>query len=434
MLPSARLCFSVVLVLLTVAVGRAGAQSLAPLRVRTEVEPGPYYVGEGFELAVGVSAGDQRPELELPAVRQAEIWTIGTAFRPLNATAIGRVVSGENVFVTRLRVVPGRAGPLEILPITARLGGRSGRSRRLRLEVVGVPAEGRPAAFLGGVGGFSVEADVSPATARVGQELIYRITVTGPAAWGMTARPDLSRLARLAVAPRVEALPDEEIREPPSRTFVTRLRTTRPGDAVLPPVVIAAFDPGAKRYFSKATRSLAIKAVAVPAFDPRSLDYAPPDTSREQRTREEWTRAGVISAITVGLSALALAVQRRWLATMAGGPIAARWFARRMGRRLGRDLDEGPPAVAAREITQGLIRYAQLGTGRPPGALTPEESRRIVRDLTRSDELAGRAADLSERCDRALFSQRLPGCDADAADLLCEARDLFAALGHVPAS
>ena len=146
-----------------------------------------------------------------------------------------------------------------------------------------MPPEGRPAAFLGGVGDFSVEADVSPATVRVGQELTYRITVTGPAAWGMTARPDLSRLERLAIAPRIEALPDETIHEPPSRTFVTRLRPTRPGDAVLPPVVIAAFDPETLRYFSKATKGLAVKAVAVPAFDPRSLDYAPPDTSRERR-------------------------------------------------------------------------------------------------------------------------------------------------------
>jgi hypothetical protein len=411
-------------------VAPAGAQDAAPLRVHVEVDSGPYYLGEGFALTVGVAARDQRPELELPAVRHADVWTIGTSLLPINATGIGEMVTGENLFLTRLRIMPRRTGPLEVPPIMARLGGRSGRSRPLRLEVVGVPAEGRPAAFLGGVGEFSVQADVSPATIRVGQELIYRITVAGPAAWGMTARPDLARLERLALAPRIEALPDELIKEPPSRTFVTRLRPTRPGEAILPPVVLAAFDPESMRYVSKATKGLAIKALAVPAFDPRSLDYATPDAGREIRAREEWTRAGVLSAITVGLSALALVAQRRWLATMAGGPKAARRFARRMGRRLGRDLDEGPPALAAREITQGLIRYAQLGTGRPPGALTPEETRRIVLDLTRSDELASRAADLSERCDQALFSDRPPGRDTGA--LLSEARALFAALGQAP--
>ena len=196
-------------------VGPAAAQDSAPLRVRTEVEPGPYYVGEGFELTVGVNARDQRPELELPAIRHGEIWTIGTAFKPLSATGIGRVVSGENLFVTRLRVVPRRPGPLEIPPITARLGGRSGRSRQLRLDVMGVPPEGRPAAFLGGVGDFSVEADVSPATVRVGQELTYRITVTGPAAWGMTARPDLSRLDGSRSLPGSRLSPTRPSTSPP---------------------------------------------------------------------------------------------------------------------------------------------------------------------------------------------------------------------------
>src|SRR4051794_8308882 len=82
----------------------ASARDAAPLRVRAEVEPGPYYVGEGFELTVGVNARDQRPELELPAIRNADIRAIGTAFRPLSATGIGRVVSSENFFVTRLRI------------------------------------------------------------------------------------------------------------------------------------------------------------------------------------------------------------------------------------------------------------------------------------------------------------------------------------------
>jgi hypothetical protein len=421
---------AVVLTLLFAAVEHVGAEDSAPLRVRTEVERGPYLVGEGFEMAVGVAAQDQRPEIELPAVRHADVWLIGTALRPVSATGIGGVVSGENLFVTRLRVVPRRVGPLELPPLTARLGARSGRSRPLRIEVVGVPAVGRPGAFLGGVGEFAVQAEVSPATVRVGQELTYRITVAGPAAWGMTSRPDLARLQRLAIAPRIVALPDETIKEPPSRTFVTRLRPTHPGEAVLPPVVVAAFDPVSMRYVSKATKGLAVRAVAVPAFDPRSLDYPALETGRDATAREEWARAGTLSAITVGLSALALFARRRWLASSSGGPAAARRFARRMGRRMGLDRADVPPEVAAREITQGLIRYALLGTGRPPGALTPEETRRIVMELTQSDELAHRAGNLSERCDQALFSDGPPG--RDAGDLLADARGLFASLGQTP--
>ena len=73
------------------------------------------------------------------------------------------------------------------------MAGRSGRGQRKRLLIKPVPVEGRPAEFLGGVGRFSVSAEASPKTVRVGQELEFRINVTGPAAWGMSGRPDLAR-------------------------------------------------------------------------------------------------------------------------------------------------------------------------------------------------------------------------------------------------
>src|SRR5207244_3900850 len=119
------------------------------------------------------------------------------------------------------------------------------------LTVQTVPLEGRPAEFLGGVGSFSVRADVSPTTVRVGGELTYRINVAGPAAWGMTSRPDLVRFDRIAVSPRIEALPDETVNEPPSRTFLFRVRPSLAGHAVLPPVTIAAFDPEIGRFITK---------------------------------------------------------------------------------------------------------------------------------------------------------------------------------------
>ena len=102
---------------------------------------------------------------------------------------------------------------------------------------------GRPAEFLGGVGRFELKAEATPRVVRVGQELDFRIKVTGPAAWGMTDRPELERFDRLPLGLRIEPKPDETTGEPPARTFVYRLRPTEAGEAVLPPVAIAAFDP-----------------------------------------------------------------------------------------------------------------------------------------------------------------------------------------------
>src|SRR5262249_57862228 len=103
---------------------------------------------------------------------------------------------------------------------------------------------------------------------RVGQELDFRITVNGPAAWGMVDRPELKRFDRLGIGLRIEPRPDEASPEPPSRTFVYRLRPTRPGAVVLPPVAIAAFDPDLSRYLTQVTAGGAVRAVPLAPFDP----------------------------------------------------------------------------------------------------------------------------------------------------------------------
>ena len=203
---------SIMLLVLLLCMRSEPARARPPdaLRVRLEAGPGPYYEGQGIELAALVLGRDQRPTIELPRPSHAELWTAGTSFQPISATGIGQVTSGENLYITRLRLVPRRSGPLEIPPILARIDGRSGRSGPLRLAIEPVPFEGRPAEFLGGVGDFSVQASVTPASIRVGQEFIYRIRITGPAAWGTTSRPDLSRLERIPLAPRVRALARRE--------------------------------------------------------------------------------------------------------------------------------------------------------------------------------------------------------------------------------
>src|SRR2546421_681519 len=106
-------------------------------------------------------------------------------------------------------VAAGRAGTLEIPAIRARIGDRSGRSRAMRVSIRPVPPEGRPTEFLGGIGPFALRAEVTPGVVRVGQEMDFRITVTGPAAWGMIERPELKRFDRLGIGLRIEARPDE---------------------------------------------------------------------------------------------------------------------------------------------------------------------------------------------------------------------------------
>jgi len=363
----------------------------------------------------------------------AEIWTAGTSFKPVSATGIGSVESGENLYITRLRIVPRRSGPLEIPPMLARIDGRSGRSGPLRLTVEPVPFEGRSAEYLGGVGEFSVQASVTPATIRVGQEFVYRIALTGPAAWGTASRPDLSRFDRIPLALRVEALPDERTNEPPSVTFVYRIRPTQAGSGAVPPVSIAAFDPRSMRYITKVTQGLPIKAAAVPAFDPRTVNYAAPDGDRNRRIA--WASSALMLSLCALLGLAVVIRRRRLLARQTSLPRAQR-IARRMVRELSHTGDAGSSGrsevESARRIIDGLIAYARFGIGRPPGALTPSEARSVVHELTRSDELGSQAAALVARCDGCLFSQRQTGHHAE--QLVATARELFRALGRASVS
>jgi hypothetical protein len=400
-------------------------ESSGPLRVRLEAAPGPYYSGEAIELVVRVAGRDQRPSIVIPRLAHAEVWPVDTSFRPITATAIGRFETSENLFVTRLVVVPRRAGTLEIPPFLVRRDSQTGRSRPLVLPIKPVPLEGRPAEFLGGIGDFKLQASLTPATGRVGQEFLYRVQVSGPAAWGMAARPDLSPFDRLPIALRAEPLPDETTSERESRTFVYRLRPIKEGNAVLPPLAIAAFDPRSQHYLTKVTQGVPISVVAVPSFDPGTLDYPPPGDDSQHRLLGREAAALVLLVLSGGL-AVALVLRRRAIAAQ-GGRSAARRFARQIVWELRSWPASGQDeSKLARKIVRGLITYAQIASGRPPGALTADEAQAIAWQLTRSQHVADQAALLVARCDRVLFSEQ------DAGPLLGDARALYQALVRPP--
>jgi hypothetical protein len=423
-------------------------QAETALRVRADVEPGPHFVGQGFELVVIVAASDQRPKLDLPRVSGARIWTIGTEFKPISVSGIGAMVAQEILFVTRLRVVSSRSGALEIPPIHAQLGNRSGRTRTIHLKIQPVPPEGRPAEFLGGVGRFSLEAQASPNTVRVGQELELRIKVSGPAAWGMTGRPEFRRFHGLGVDPTIDPLPDEAIDEPPSRTFVYRLRPMRPGESNLPPVAIAAFDPVLGRYLTRVTSGVPIRAVSVPAFDPRVLESA---TSLRDAHQPEWVVLAVwgfgAAALLAAFAALAR-LRRRLPGLRPHGPAAARRYAARLARILDRSRARLSPAGtrvgtrmpgagepsesgarSAGRVTDGLTRYLEIGAGRPRGALTPDEARDNVARLTGREDLGEYASQLAALCDAALYGN--VSAAPKSSEVLETAWRLFEALGRV---
>ncbi|MFO0891635.1 MAG: hypothetical protein U0790_21130 [Isosphaeraceae bacterium] len=208
---------------------------------------------------------------------------------------------------------------------------------------------------------------------------------------------------------------------PPAETFLWRIRPTRPGDAVLPPVTVSAFDPATGRFLTKASRGLPVRVVAVPSLDPGLIAYGSDEGSRSRRVAT-WLGASLLLSLLV-VSACVGAVLRRTRSGPRSGPAAARAFARGRSRRATAETE----GELARGILADLTEYARLGIGRPAGALTPADAASTVRRISGSGKLAERASILCERCDRVLFSQRpVEG----AAALAGEAGELFAALGE----
>jgi hypothetical protein len=467
-------------VLIVMVLASAGTvRGSEPLSVRSEMAAGPYYVGQGFELRIGVVATGERPKIDPPRIAGGRTWLIGTETRPITASTIGSVAAHENLFVTRFRIVPERAGTLEIPAVPVQLKHRSGRSQPRSVLIQTVPLLGRPSEFLGGIGRFELHAEVSPQVVRVGQELEFRIKVTGPAAWGMADRPDMRRYARLPVGLRIEAKPDETINEPPARTFVFRLRPTHAGEAVLPPVAIAAYDPARARYVPQVTTGLPIRVVAVPSFDPATVSVTLPGRAI---SRPALITGIIISLATISSAAFVVSsmVRRRLARPWPCGPELARRFAKQTARYLGSLAVEGSDAPAyqegrgelpnfdgpefdgslfhpskwyptskpmilrasspeilpsaARRIYERLASYLLVGTGQSQRVLTPDEARQGVAELTSSEELIAQAGKLAARCDLILYGSLADDPAKTLSELLVDARALFEALGRVKGS
>ena len=255
------------------------------ISVRLQVERGPYYVGQTIPLPLVANEAGEGLSWIPPTISGGDL--------------IGVRTVGETVLY---RLVPRRAGRLTVGPFRVRDGLRSGSSRPATIAVENPPVAGRPSAFLGGVGRFEVEARADPFLLRLGQTFSYSIRVTGPGAYGTIHPPDLERVARCPLAPRVTRLATETVAEPPSRTFRYELRPTRDGGVVLPPVAVAAFDPTLGRYVTKVTEGLPVQVVQVRTFDSGTL-ILPDDPSPSSVASERlpWTVIAAVASLLFNL-------------------------------------------------------------------------------------------------------------------------------------
>lgn len=298
-------------------------------------------------------------------------------------------------------------------------------SRPVDVEVLPLPAAGRPASFDGHVGDLAVSTSLDRTAVHANEAVTFRVELAGTGNLRVLGPPEI------AFPPEFEVFPPEA-RENVSpgggslrgtRSFDYVLIPRVPGSATLPSVVVSAFDPDARAYRTSRAEPLAVE-VAGTVADPGGSGVGP---SAVEPVREE------IRFIHVGDPRLRPAGGRLvesagfWLVLLA--PAAALGGAAAFRRR--RDRLEGDVAYArtrraGRMAKKRLARAKSLAQGDPrkfhgevAGALlgfladklNVAEASLVREDTSRMAQERGVSADTLERlfaclddCDRQRFA------------------------------
>ncbi len=280
------------------------------LRIDVDLPPGPFFVGQRVavtitwayagnvrsisKLAIHSQLFDRFEFEDAPATQNDQVLPIETAAGTLQLVAryTRQTIDGKAFTVataTRMMVAD-EPGDFEIPPVTASMrtgGGRGGivdslfddpffgRSRRtlspplkaegqpLRVTILPLPLENRPATFHGAVGeGFRLETQTNRSVVRVGDPIALTITVRGD---GNVASLELPPLAGPnGLPPELFRLPSEEIAgryQDGAKQFDVTLRVEDEAVREIPPITFSWFNPLTRQYESTTSRPIAMRVM-----------------------------------------------------------------------------------------------------------------------------------------------------------------------------
>lgn len=133
------------------------------------------------------------------------------------------------------------------------------------LKVSELPAVGRPPDFRGAIGAFSVESDIAPLRADVGEPLTLRMRVIGS---GSFDRVDSAMLDHLdswkTYPPKSSFKSTDSTGQKGEKIFEQPLIASRAGTQTIPPLAFSYFDPNTRRY--ETARSAPLTVTISPAL------------------------------------------------------------------------------------------------------------------------------------------------------------------------
>lgn len=416
--------------------------------VETAVREGPWVVGEAVRLVLRVGyeqewfeshavplfhrtldvplqadapwlrkVTDAAPAPEAPSPTEEDLASIALNGEPTPARRVADVERGGRLFAVleaERTWRPSRPGTIAVAAPTLRFAhatkfrddlfqGRTAvdprdvvlRGGARSLEVRPLPAEGRPAGFLGYVGRYTVRAEADREEAVVGEVMKVRLVVTGEGNLDLLPPPPLGDL------PGFHVYGTLDVQDPDRRTLTYEVAPLDAGLRAVPPISFAFYDPeppGGYRVVHTDPVPLDVRAGATPT---PAVPATPPAASADDPTG--WVAIAV--ALMAVTALVVLRMRRRYrLRTEALDERARR----------ARQAAEAFHALAARPGADMADAFTAVLAARldgPPAAVaSPDLAARLVR--------SGISPDVAEQAARtleALVGARYGGLPPDPA-------------------
>jgi hypothetical protein len=325
-------------------------------------------------------------------------------------------------------------------------------SQPMVLEVVPLPASGRPADFSGAVGRFFIAASVDKNSSKVGDAVNLTVTVQGTGNLKAIGEPALPTMSAWRVFDPVTSVNLEKKGDlvQGSKVIRTVLVPRVSGDLTIPPVRFSYFDPSCRQYVEAKSPPLSVSVApgepnaapavgyvapsvpAAPGLTRVNEDISYLQTRRQPllftRALEAVASAGPIHAVPLlfFLWTLGLAFFRERLASdPTGARFRGAWKAAMLRLRAAQQATDS--RAAAGLLTEALTGFLADKLGEPASGLTMRRVAELLqmRQPQISAQSIERIRALWEDLDSRRFSPPAAGSAGDGAAVRQELSDLL---------
>jgi hypothetical protein len=143
------------------------------------------------------------------------------------------------------------------------------------MNVLPLPATGRPASFSGAVGKFDVRSEVTPTTAMVGDPLTLKLVISGTGNFDRVTSPALTDSAEFKTyKPSAQFEPADCAGLEGTKTLEQAVVPKQSGQVEIPAIVFSYFDPEKREYVTRESKAVSV-TVAPGSTTPANVTSAP---------------------------------------------------------------------------------------------------------------------------------------------------------------